>query len=264
MTYVFRTFKQNFGQWPKKPRYDYIHRTFVRCLMTRRLAHTMNTYAIIQVPENLPGYIIARPQSGRNIMGKSFSHAGLAGTTLWDQYSKNRPFVHKFVRTMRRSYIKRFHIKISSLISVDFFDQTVCRQMTEMFSEKKQSYTKSFFKENVRCPVWTCRDPISPILGTRFSLILGTRFSILGTPIVSLKHLNKPCMFSLLEEARYQMRFSADAHLVKMRSDIFKSTLNRIMWLSGCSMPPSTVNPFEEVNNINELNFCVCKPNCRK
>jgi len=25
----------------------------------------------------------------------------------------------------------------------------------------------SFFKENVRYPVWTCRDPISLILGTR-------------------------------------------------------------------------------------------------
>jgi len=34
-------------------------------------------------------------------------------------------------------------------------------------------------KENVRYPVWTCRDPIP--------LILGTRFSILG----SLKHLKK-------------------------------------------------------------------------
>jgi len=31
------------------------------------------------------------------------------------------------------------------------------------------------FKENVRYPVWICRDPISLILGTRFSLILGTR-----------------------------------------------------------------------------------------
>jgi len=28
-----------------------------------------------------------------------------------------------------------------------------------------------FFKENVRYPIWTCRDPISLILGTRFSLI---------------------------------------------------------------------------------------------
>jgi len=32
-----------------------------------------------------------------------------------------------------------------------------------------------FFKENVRYPVWTCQDPISLILETRFSLILGTR-----------------------------------------------------------------------------------------
>jgi len=31
-----------------------------------------------------------------------------------------------------------------------------------------------FFKENIRYPVWICRDPISLILGTRFSLILGT------------------------------------------------------------------------------------------
>jgi len=39
-------------------------------------------------------------------------------------------------------------------------------------------YTKAkdiFFKENVRNPVWICRDSISLILGTRFSLILGTR-----------------------------------------------------------------------------------------
>jgi len=32
-----------------------------------------------------------------------------------------------------------------------------------------------FFKENVRYQEWICRDPISLILGTRFSLILGTR-----------------------------------------------------------------------------------------
>ena len=35
--------------------------------------------------------------------------------------------------------------------------------------------SRVFFKENVRNPVWICRDPISLILGTRFSLILGTR-----------------------------------------------------------------------------------------
>jgi len=36
-------------------------------------------------------------------------------------------------------------------------------------------YCQGFFKENVRYPVWTFTDPISLILGTRFSLILGTR-----------------------------------------------------------------------------------------
>jgi len=33
-----------------------------------------------------------------------------------------------------------------------------------------------FFKEHVRYPVWTFRDPISLILATRFSLILGTQW----------------------------------------------------------------------------------------
>jgi len=33
-----------------------------------------------------------------------------------------------------------------------------------------------FFKENIGYPVWTWTDPISLILGTRFSLILGTRW----------------------------------------------------------------------------------------
>ena len=66
---------------------------------------------------------------------------------------------------------------------------------------KKFSIQQVFFKENIWYPVWTCRDPISLILGTRFSLILGTRwyffltlrtqFSILGTRIGSLKHLKK-------------------------------------------------------------------------
>jgi len=48
----------------------------------------------------------------------------------------------------------------------------------------KELLFQGFFKENVRYPIWTCRDPIS--------LILGTRFSILGTWIGSLKHLKKP------------------------------------------------------------------------
>jgi len=41
-----------------------------------------------------------------------------------------------------------------------------------------------FLKENVRNPAWICKDPISLIPGTRFSLILGTR-------IGSLKRLKK-------------------------------------------------------------------------
>ena len=40
---------------------------------------------------------------------------------------------------------------------------------------QKHSWAQGFFKENVWNPVWICRDPISLILETRFSLILGTR-----------------------------------------------------------------------------------------
>jgi len=68
---------------------------------------------------------------------------------------------------------------------------------------------QGFFKENVRNPVWICRDPISLILRTRFSLILGTRwyfflilgtrFEILGTRIGSLKRLKKTLVNSWLE-----------------------------------------------------------------
>jgi len=55
-------------------------------------------------------------------------------------------------------------------------------------------FATGFFKENIKYPVWTCRDPISLILGTRLSMILGTWFSILGTRIGSLKHPTKlPC-----------------------------------------------------------------------
>jgi len=49
------------------------------------------------------------------------------------------------------------------------------------------SSIKAFFKENVRYLVWICTDPISLILGTRFSQILWTRCEILGTQIRSPK-----------------------------------------------------------------------------
>jgi len=68
--------------------------------------------------------------------------------------------------------------------------------------KKRMHINRFFFKENVRYPMWSCREPISLIIGTRFSLILGTRwwfslivgtrFSILGTRIRSLKRLKKP------------------------------------------------------------------------
>jgi len=76
-------------------------------------------------------------------------------------------------------------------------------QLTTINPSKKHSKKSKtgFFKENVRNPVWICRDPVSLILGIRFSLILGTwwwfslilgtRFEILGTRIGSKKRLKK-------------------------------------------------------------------------
>jgi len=55
----------------------------------------------------------------------------------------------------------------------------------------KKSVYRFFFKEKVRYPVWTCRDPIS--------LILRTRFEILGTRIGSLKHLKKPRVYFAIQ-----------------------------------------------------------------
>ena len=76
-----------------------------------------------------------------------------------------------------------------------------------------------FFKENVRYPIWTCRDPISLILGTRFSLILetrwwfslilGTRFSILGTRIGFRKHRFSTCSVRSPRAPREKPRRSA-------------------------------------------------------
>ena len=62
----------------------------------------------------------------------------------------------------------------------------------KVYLAKMNHLPQGFFKEN---PVWTRRDPISLILGTRFSLILGTRFEILGTRIGSLKRLKKTLIY---------------------------------------------------------------------
>ena len=51
-----------------------------------------------------------------------------------------------------------------------------------------------FFKEDYRYLMWTCRDPIFLILGTRFSLILGTRFG-------SLKHLKNCSNLTVLNSS---------------------------------------------------------------
>jgi len=62
-------------------------------------------------------------------------------------------------------------------------------KLRQPFTQQLYYSSRVFLKENVRYAVWTCRDQVFLILGTRFSLIPGTRFSILGTRIGSLKHL---------------------------------------------------------------------------
>jgi len=74
--------------------------------------------------------------------------------------------------------ILRFHCVSRSTA----FTET-CTHILWRFWVERSLYYQFFFKENVRYPVWTCRDPIS--------LILWTRFSILRTRIGSLKRLKK-------------------------------------------------------------------------
>jgi len=78
----------------------------------------------------------------------------------------------------------------TSSVTKNVYCQKFLNQLIQLYL-----HLNSFFKENVRYPIWTSRDPISLILGTRFSLILGTRwwFSlILGTRIGFREHLKKP------------------------------------------------------------------------
>jgi len=68
---------------------------------------------------------------------------------------------------------------------------------------------QGFFKEKVRYPVCTCRDPIS--------LILGTRFEILETQFGSLKHLKK----TLVEESSYvQQNFETQHHCTDISTSV--------------------------------------------
>jgi len=59
----------------------------------------------------------------------------------------------------------------------NYHDKMFWNQAAKKVSEEFDLYLdQGFFEENVRNPVWICREPISLILGARFSLILGTRW----------------------------------------------------------------------------------------
>ena len=75
------------------------------------------------------------------------------------------------------------HVDISNLKKLSSFPSKICPD-----TSGKIHFSQFFFKENIRYPVWICKDPIF--------LILGTRFSILGTRIRSRKDLKKPWYWS--------------------------------------------------------------------
>jgi len=66
-----------------------------------------------------------------------------------------------------------YHFAFVSLSRYPFDTFVKCWIETLVLSAKR-CLVQGFFKENVRYPVWICRDSISLILGTWFSLILGT------------------------------------------------------------------------------------------
>jgi len=61
-------------------------------------------YTFNQVPEMLPCLVIARQQSGRNIVGKSFSQADLAGDHVVRPIFYESHVLHTFVRSNRRLF----------------------------------------------------------------------------------------------------------------------------------------------------------------
>jgi len=71
--------------------------------------------------------------------------------------------------------VEQHHCKkgsgLMSNLSMDFKHGCVLRNVPSLIHILLT--TSSFFKEYDKYPVWTCRDPISLNLGTRFSLILG-------------------------------------------------------------------------------------------
>jgi len=83
--------------------------------------------------------------------------------------------------------------------------------------------------------MWTCRDPISLNIGTRFSLILGTRWwfslivgtrvSILGTRIGSLKRLKKTLIILLIAFVEQKLgiifKYGANGHYTAVMLSLF-------------------------------------------
>jgi len=143
-----------------------------------------------------------------------------------------------------------------------FFFTHACL-MEESFAEKtnRQRAAKPVCCVNTRFflrkmlgtnPAWICRDPISLILGTRFSLtlgtrsyfslILGTRFEILGTRIGSLKRLKKPCQYKYGKECKFYIKWCAVTVSMKFLFDFLVPENLDSMLLQLCEVTLSSVH----------------------
>ena len=102
---------------------------------------------------------------------------------LWTLPNHNSLFTwgFKFPSMLQRVHSVSYHPvwkpnvlgKLQESVLFEMTDKSL-RVKLVIVSLLEHNLNQGFFKENVRYPVWTCRDPISLILGTRFSLILGT------------------------------------------------------------------------------------------
>ena len=97
---------------------------------------------------------------------------------------------------------------------------------------KFSATARVFIKKNVRYPVWTCRDPIS--------LILGIRFTILGTQIGFLKRLKETLAAANGRTRVVRNQFRTEEHMTKIRELEISFTLT-CHWTRGNLLLRGTV-----------------------
>jgi len=109
----------------------------------------------------------------------ALTRVGLSVLLWMECYTKCYGLVNNSVRKVSATLLFYLQTPYEFFCCVCFYQSALCRLCVFVLC----ALSSFFSKGNVRYPVRTCRDPIS--------LIVGTRFSILETQIGSLKHLNK-------------------------------------------------------------------------